>query len=159
MTVALESWYGGNCQVALFLAGTDFGNDGVCSASSLPAQTIEYESILGAQVSVENCETTSAGGDSTRLSCEVHYSNAMSSAVGKSPSVMARAFDVGLGLVGLPPEFEPWYEGDYPEDAELRESFRLLAEGGDLSADYAAAGCSSAPTPECAHLIMDNLDA
>ena len=160
VTVALESWYGGDCQVALFLAGTDFGNDGVCSASSLPAQTIEYESILGAKVSVENCETASAGGDSTRLSCEVHYSNAMNSAVGKPPSVTARAFDVWFaGLVALPPEFQPWYEGDYPEDTELRESFGLFAEGGDLSAEYAAAGCASARTPECANLIMDNLDA
>ncbi len=160
VTVALESWYGGNCQVALFLAGTDFGNDGACSTSSLPAQTIEYESILGAQVSVENCETTSAGGDSTRLSCEVHYSNAMNNAVGKAPSVTARAFNVRFGgLVALPPQFQPWYEGDYPEDTELRESFRLFAEGGDLSAEYAAADCASARTPDCANLIMDNLDA
>jgi hypothetical protein len=160
VTVALESWYEGDCQVALFLAGTDFGNDGVCSASSLPAQTIEYESILGAQVSVENCETTSATGDSTLLSCEVHYSNAMNSAVGTPPSVTAREFDVWFaGLVGLPPEFEPWYEDDYPEDTELRESFRLFAEGEDLSVEYQAEGCASARTPECAKLIMDNLDA
>ena len=160
VTVALESWYGGDCQVALFLAGTDFGDEGVCSTSSLPAQTIEYESILGAQVSVENCETTSAGGDSTRITCEVHYSNAMNSAVGKPPSVTARAFDVwSAGILGLPPEFQPWYEGDYPEDTELRESFGLFAEGGDLSAEYAAAECASARTPECANLIMDNLDA
>jgi hypothetical protein len=160
VTVALESWYGGNCQVALFLAGTDFGNEGVCSTSSLPAQTIEYESILGAQVSIENCETTSAGDESTLLSCEVYYSNAMNSAVGKPPSLTARTFDVWFaGLVGLPPEFQPWYDGDYPEDTELRESFRLFAEGGDLSAEYAAAGCASARTPECASVIVDNLDA
>jgi hypothetical protein len=158
--VALESWYGGDCQVALFLAGTDFGDDGVCSTSSLPAQTIEYESILGAQVSVENCETTSAGGDSTLLSCEVHYSNAMSSAVAKPPSVTARAFDVwSAGLVGLPPDFRPWYEGDYPEDTELRESFRLFAEGGAMRDEYEDANCASVRTPECANLILDNLDA
>ena len=158
--IALESWYGGDCQVALFLAGTDFGDGGVCSTSSSPARTIEYESILGAQVSVENCETTSARGDSTLLSCEVHYSNAMNSAVGKPPSATTRAFDVWFaGLVALPPEFQPWYEGDYPEDTELRESFRLFAEAGQLSAEYAGAGCASARTPECANLIMDNLEA
>jgi hypothetical protein len=160
VTIALESWYGGDCQVALFLAGTDFGNDGVCSTSSSPAQSIEYESTLGAHVSIENCETTSAGGDTTRLSCEVHYSNAMNGAVGKPPSVTARAFDVWFaGLVGLPPDFQPWYESDYPEDTELRESFRLFAEEGQLSAEYATAGCASERTPECAQLITDNLDA
>jgi len=161
VTVALESWYGGNCQVALFLAGnTVFGNDvGVCSTSSLPAQTIEYESILRAQVSIENCgETTSGGGDSTLLSCEVHYSNAMNSAVGKPPSVTAPTFRVFFAGV-LRPDSEAWYEGDYPEDTELRESFRLFAEGGALSVEYAAAGCASARTPECANLIMENLDA
>jgi hypothetical protein len=158
VTVALDSWYGGDCPVALFLAATDFGNDGVCSTASVPSQTIEYESILGAQVSVENCETTSAVSGSTLLSCEVNYSNAMNSAVGKPPAVTARAFDVFAGLVSLDDEHS-WHEGDYPEDTELRESFRLYAEGGDLSDEYAAAGCASARTPECANLIMDNLDA
>ncbi len=157
--IALEAWYGGNCQVALFLAGTDVGNDGVCSSSAPPAETIEYESILGAQVAVENCETTSDRGDSTLLSCEVHYSNAMSTAVGKPPMVTARAFDVwDAGLVGLPPDFHPWYEADYPEDTELRESFRLFAEGGELREEYVDAACASERTPSCANLIMANLD-
>ena len=64
----------------------------------LPAQTIAYESILGAQVSVENCETTS-GGDHPGLSCEVHYSNAMNSAVDKPPSVTAREFVLMYGVI------------------------------------------------------------
>jgi hypothetical protein len=76
------------------------------------------------------------------------------------PGAVVRAFDVWFaGLVGLPPESQPWYEDDYPEDTGLRESFRLFAEGGDLSVEYATAGCASARTPECANLIMDNLDA
>jgi hypothetical protein len=158
VTLALESWYEGSCEVALFLAGTDFGNDGLCSSSSLPAETIEYESILGAQVSIENCETTSVVSDTTLLSCEVHYANAMNGAVGKPPSVTAREFDVFAGLVGLPPD-QAWHEDDYPEDTELRESFGQFAEAGDLSSEYAAAECATARTPECATLIMDNLDA
>jgi hypothetical protein len=160
VTLALESWYGGGCQVALFLAGTDFGKDGLCSTSSLPAETMEYESILRAQISVENCETTSAGGDHTFLSCDVHYSNAMNSAVAKPPSVTTRSFDVwSAGLVGLPPDFDPWYEGDYPEETELRQSFQQFAEGGEQRDEYADASCATSRTPECANLILGNLDA
>ena len=157
--VALASWYGGDCEAAQFIAGRNRDLVGPfvdCSTSSSPAQTIEYESILGAQVSVENCENPYP----TSLSCEVHYSNAMNSAVGKPPSVTARQFDVrSAGWVRQPGQSErPWYEGDYPEDTELRESFRLFAEGGDLQDEYAAAGCASARTPVCANLILDNLD-
>jgi hypothetical protein len=152
----VESWYGGNCDAALLLSWGETD----CSASSLPAQTIAHESILGAEVSVENCETTS-GGDNPVLSCEVHYSNAMNSAVGKPPSVTAREFVLRNGrsalLVG--PYGEPWYQADYPEDTELRDSFRLFAEEGELAAAYADAGCASNRSPECANLIVDNLDA
>ncbi len=45
-----------------------------------------------------------------------------------------------------------------PEDTELREAFRVFAEGGELQVDYAAANCANARTPDCAQLIMDNLD-
>jgi hypothetical protein len=155
VTVALESWYGGDCEAATLLA---WEGDTDCSESSLPAQTIAYESVLGAQVSLENCATTS-GGDHSNLSCEVHYANAMSSAVGKPPSVTAREFVLMFGVLTAGANEEPWYDDDYPEDTELRDSFRLFAEEGDLSAEYAAAGCASARTPECANLIMDNLDA
>ncbi len=150
----VESWYGGDCEAAVVLSW----GDPDCSASSLPAQTIAYESILGAQVSVENCETTS-GGDHTNLSCEVHYSNAMNSAVGKPPSVTAREFVLMYGVLTAGPDEAPWYEVDYPEDTELRDSFRLFAEGGELADEYADAGCASARSPECANLIVDNLDA
>jgi hypothetical protein len=57
------------------------------------------------------------------------------------------------------PGEEPWYEVDYPEDTELRNSFRRFAEEGELADEYAAAGCASARSPECANLIVDNLDA
>ena len=129
-----------------------------CSASSLPAQTVAYESILGAQVSVENCETTS-GGNHPHLSCEVHYSNAMNSAVGKPPSMTAREFVLMYGILTAGPDEAPWYEVDYPEDTELRHSFKLFAEGGELADEYADAGCASARSPECADLIVDNVDA
>ena len=55
-------------------------------------------------------------------------------------------------------DLSPWYGGVYPEDTELRESFRLFAEGGDLQDEYADANCASVRTPECANLILDNLD-
>ena len=160
--VALETWYGGDCQAAQFIMGpaTPFiaGPYIDCSTSSTPSQTIEYESILGAQVSVENCEETALSG-AKHLSCEVHYSNSMNSAVGKPPSVTAREFTVvSAGFVRQPGEEDPWYAGDYPEDTELRESFRLFAEGGELGDEYEGAGCASARTPECANLILDNLD-
>ena len=153
ITVALESWYGGDCDAAVLLA---WETDTDCSESSLPAQAIEYESILGAEVSVENCETTS-GGENSDLSCEVHYSNAMSSAVGKPPLVTAREFVLMFGVLTAGANEEPWYDVDYPEDTELRESFRLFTDEGDLSVEYAGARCESARTPECANLIMDNL--
>jgi hypothetical protein len=149
----VESWYGGDCEAAVLLSWGDTD----CSASSLPAQTIAYESILGAQVSVESCETT-FGGDHTNLSCEVRYSNAMNSAVDKPPSVTDREFVLMYGVMTAGPDEEPWYEGDYPEDTKLRDSFRLFAEEGELVDEYADAGCASARSPECANLIVDNLD-
>jgi hypothetical protein len=48
---------------------------------------------------------------------------------------------------------------DYPEDTELRESFRAFAEGGEQADEYAAADCANTRTPACANLIRDNLDA
>ena len=172
--LAVESWYGGDCQAAQIIS-LRVGLDIDCSTSSTPSQTMEYESILGAQVSVENCEETAlligtALNGAKHLSCEVHYSNTMNSAVGKPPSVTAREFTVfSAGWVRQPGEEEenPWYEtdypedmyeGDYPEGTELRESFRLFAEGGELRDEYEGAGCASARTPECANLILDNLD-
>jgi hypothetical protein len=150
----VESWYGGNCEAAIGLAWSDTD----CSASSVPAQTIAYESSLGAQVSVEACKTTS-GGNHPVLSCEVHYSNAMNSAVGKPPTVTAREFVLMFGVLPAGPDEKPWYDVDYPEDTELRNSFRLFAQGGELADEYADAGCASARSPECANLILHNLDA
>jgi hypothetical protein len=150
----VESWYGGHCEAAVLLSWDDTD----CSASSVPAQTVAYESILGAQVSVENCETTS-GGDHPRLSCEVHYANAMNTAVQEPPSVTAREFVLMYGVLPAGPDQQPWYEVDYPENIALRDSFRLFAEGGELADEYAGAGCGSARSPECANLIVDNLDA
>jgi hypothetical protein len=161
--VALESWYGGDCEAAQFIGGPHPAIEGPyvdCSISSTSGQTIEYESILGAQASVENCEQTApAGSEDQNLSCEVHYTNAMNSAVGKPPSVTARGFTVvSAGFVRQPGSYIPWYQGEYPEDTELRESFRLFAEGGELRDEYEGAGCASARTPECADLILANLD-
>ena len=83
---------------------------------------------------------------------------AMNNAAGKPPSVTVREFAVWWPgrVLGLLQE-QPWYEVDYPEDIELRESFRLFAEGGELQDEYAAAGCAFARTPVCANLILDNL--
>ena len=150
----VESWYRGDCEAAVLLSW----GDPDCSASSLPAQTIEYESILDAEVSVESCETTS-GGENTALSCEVHYSNAMSSAVDKAPSVTTREFILMFGILMAGPDEASWYEADYPEDPELRDSFRQFAEEGELADEYAAADCATERSPECANLIVDNLDA
>jgi hypothetical protein len=179
---ALRAWYGGDCLEAQYIGGEMLSNgymDGanaLCPPSASSSQTIEYESILEADVSVEACEEVGGSGGDDLFgdlvvpvwgpihSCEVHYSNAMNAAVGKSPSVTVRAFHVvtSLGVVIQPPVSEaetgPWYQGDYPEDTELRESFRLFAEGGELQDEYADAGCASARTPECASLIVDNLD-
>jgi hypothetical protein len=150
----VESWYRGDCEAAVLLSWGDTD----CSESSLPAQTMAYESILGAEVSVENCETTS-GGENPGLSCEVHYSNAMNSAVGKPPSATAREFVLMFGILTAGPDEASWYEVDYPEDTELRDSFRVFAEEGELADEYADAGCASSRSPECANLIVDNLDA
>ena len=155
---ALESWYGGDCLSARFISNRDAD---ACSTPDIPSQTIEYESILGADVSIEGCETVGfePSWSGMILSCEVQYSNAMNTAVGKPPSVTVREFGV------YPPDVSvgtssgtPWYKGGYPEDIDLRQSFRLFAESGDLQDEYAAADCANARTPECANLVMDNLD-
>jgi len=150
----VESWYGGNCEAATLLAW----GDADCSESSVPAQTVAYESTLGAEVSVENCERTS-GGEHPVLSCDVQYSNAMNSAVGKPPAVTARDFVLMFDVLPAGPDEQPWYEADYPEDTELRESFTQFAEGSDLADEYADAGCETERSPECADLILENLDA
>ncbi len=149
--LAVQAWYGGDCDTAQFLAGLEPD----CSTPELPrtALTIEYEAILGAEVTLENCSAVKVSADEDRVSCEVHYSNAMNAAVGKPPAVIAKEFSMFAGLSW------DWFETDYPEDAELRESFTAFAEGGDLAEAYAAANCDSARTPECATLIVDNLEA
>ena len=83
----------------------------------------------------------------------------MNSAVGKPPAVTAREFVLMFGVLPAGPDEKSWYEVDYPEDTALRNSFRLFAEGGELADGYADAGCASARSPECANLILDNLDA
>jgi hypothetical protein len=148
----VESWYRGDCEAAVFLSWGETD----CSASSLPAQTTEYESILGAQVSVENCEVTP--GADPNLSCEVRYSNAMNGAVDKPPAVIPREFVLMFGILPAGPDEVSWYQVDYAEDTELRESFSQFAEGGDLADEYADADCASTRSPECANLIVDNLD-
>jgi hypothetical protein len=81
--------------------------------------------------------------------------------VGKSPSVTVREFAVDdeFPFVSDAGQDQPWHQGVYPEDAELRESFRLFAEGGELRDEYGDANCASARTSECANLILANLDS
>ncbi len=169
---ALTAWYGGDCVAAHYLGGEIFNNGfadgptGLCPPAAASSQAIEYESILKAEVSVEACEEVGgAGGDALfgqlvvpawgpGHSCRVTYSNAMHAAVGKPPALNVRNFHVLMSIAML----NPWYEEDlYPEDPELRESFRRFAEGGELADEYTSEGCATARTPECAHLIMDNL--
>lgn len=150
----VESWYRGDCEAAVFLSWGETD----CSEKSLPAQTTGYESILGAEVSVENCQTTSGGGN-TGLSCEVHYSNAMNSAVDKPAEVTVRDFVLMFGILTAGPDEASWYEADYPEDTELRESFSQFAEQGELAEEYAAEDCADTRSPECANLIVENIDA
>jgi hypothetical protein len=154
VAAAVASWYRGDCEAAAALSWAETE----CSASSVAARTTAYESILRAQVSIDGCEVAS-GGEHQTVACEVQYSNAMSTAVGAPPSVTARDFVLMHGVLTSGPEEDPWWEADYPEDTGLRESFRLFAEGGDLADDYAAADCATARSPECATLVMDNLDA
>jgi hypothetical protein len=154
IATVMDSWYRGDCAAAGALSWGDTD----CSASSVPAQATAYESILDAQVSVENCSTASRG-DHTSLACEVHYSNAMSRAVGAPPSVTPREFLLMYGLMTAGPDEAPWYEVGYPEDTELRDSFGQFAEGSDFAGEYADAGCATARSPECANLIVNHLDA
>jgi hypothetical protein len=162
----LGSWYGGDCEQGTFLSITQFldeySADDCASVadqpSSSPIRMIDYESILGAEVSVEGCEQLAAG-DPIVLSCDVHYSNAMNLAVGKPAAVTTREFGIIIEAVVTDGSGEqPWYRNDYPEDAELRESFQRFAEEVDLGVEYTDAGCATARTEVCANLIMDNLD-
>jgi hypothetical protein len=101
-------------------------------------------------VSLENCETALEAV----VRCDVHYSNALNEAVGKPAAVIDRTFQV-IRTIGA----RGWHEADrYPEDAELNDSFQAFAEGGELQEEYAAANCANERTPECANLMMDNLD-
>lgn len=154
---ALQSWYGGDCESTRFVSGI---STNICAIPDGRTHMIEYESILGADVSIEACQDPVPTADGLRVSCEVHYSNAQSTAVGKPPSVTTREFVAHLdsGVIGSPSSVLPWYAVDYPEDTELRESFRAFAEGGDLADEYAAAGCATSRSPNCADLIVDNLD-
>jgi hypothetical protein len=118
---------------------------------------------LGAEVSLAGGDevTATAPRFFVTLSCEVHRSNAINTAVEEPPSVIVRDFDVHHdgAFGGDAGGKNPWYATDNPEDTELRERFRLFAESGELQDELAAPGCTSARTPECANLIRDNLDA
>lgn len=170
LEVTLESWYGGDCEVAVFLSvSVAFDDETDCqSGGSGPSSvaTIAYEHLLGAEVTIEKCERLETGaGD---LSCEVHYANAMNRAVDKAPAVMTREFTVANSafVTALGGE-STWYRDNYPEDSELSASFKRFAEEGDLEvaevrelrANYEESGCATARTPECANLILDNIDA
>lgn len=162
----LESWYGGDCEQAIFLSGSEF-NDGYsaddCGSGadqppSSPVRMMEYESILGAEISVEACESLTSG-DLIDLSCEVQYSNAMNRAVGKPPAVTVKEFSVMIDALLLERGGEQtWYKDNYPEDTELRDSFQRFAESGDLKDEYAESGCATARTENCANLILDTID-
>ena len=119
---------------------------------------MEYQSILGAEISVEACETLTSG-DLEDLSCEVHYSNAMNRAVGKPPAVTVKEFSVMIDALLLERGGEQvWYEDNYPEDTELRDSFQRFADSGDLKDEYAESGCATSRTENCGNLILDNID-
>jgi hypothetical protein len=62
---------------------------------------------------------------------------------GQSARRHPKTFDVSE----LVPDYQ-WYDNPYPRDRELIESFQAFAEGGDLSADYAAAECAITRTAE-----------
>ncbi|HKX74617.1 MAG TPA: hypothetical protein VJR05_04425, partial [Acidimicrobiia bacterium] len=147
------------CISARFLSG-NFEPE-TCSNLDIPSLAIEYESILGASVSLQGCEARPAAADAdATVSCEVHYSNVMSTAVGRPPAVTLREFSIWSAIVhSAAGDF--WYAVDYPEDLELRESFRDFAESGELADEYAAADCGRIDrrTPACATLIVENLDA
>lgn len=150
----LRSWYSGDCEAAVALSW-----DAVpCSPTSVTGQTTEYESILQADVSVEQCDVTS-GADEPKLSCQVKYSSAMSRAVGTPPSVTTRNFLLLFGLMTVGPDRAPWYTANYPDDTLLHDSFTAFAAQGDLAGQYSAAGCATTRSAECANLIVDNLDA
>lgn len=161
--VTLQSWYGGDCEQAIFLSLSEGFDDTPASSCrsisstgpSSPVQMMAFENILGAEVSVEACEEIS----STVVSCEVHYSNKMSQAVGKTPAVTTREFETLVDAVLIAPgEDGVWYRNNYPEDTELRESFRQFAEEGELKTLYQDAGCANNRTAVCAQLIEDNLE-
>jgi hypothetical protein len=156
---ALSTWFGGDCLTALSLSA---GAPALCHFPGEPAESvppgdrtlaplvIQYESILGAQVSLENCDQ-----GAVQIVCDVHYSNALNEAVGKPPAVINRSFYVTTTRGG---RADDWFATDYPQDAELRESFQAFAESGELSSAYQAAGCATYFTPDCATLMMENLD-
>lgn len=159
---ALRTWYGGDCAPALFLGGALDGAIDDCASpadapASSPVHITEYESILGAEITVDGCEVL-ASGDSTHLSCQVSYASAMNDAVGVPPAVMTREFSVWTYGIFNDPEEGHWWQDHYPEDADLRDSFRRFAEEGELAARYAGEDCATARTAACARLIMDNLD-
>ena len=49
---------------------------------------VQYESILDAQVSLENCESTS----DVIVRCDIHYSNALNEAVGEAAVLYSKTF-------------------------------------------------------------------
>jgi hypothetical protein len=138
----LASWYGGDCGQATFLSGTEFNDvysaddcaSGPTQPPASPIRMMDYESILGAEVSVDSCETLSTG-DTIDVTCEVRYSNAMSQAVGKPPAVTAREFsilvdailtDIGGEQAGGGLRHRPNRELRQPHNGEHRRLGRLV---------------------------------
>ncbi len=95
---AISSLYGGDCVAALVIlagdpngcSGTSDPGGGVAAWPGEVAAMVQYESILDAQVSLENCESTS----DVIVRCDVHYSNALNEAVGKAAVLYSKTFQV-----------------------------------------------------------------
>lgn len=160
--VTMESWYGRDCEQARFLSAVEVFDDGggTCPFGAdqpvdNPIRMMEYEYILGADVSVDRCEEVT----STVVSCDVSYSNKLNLSVDEPPAVTTRDFTIQIDALVTGPAGElAWYRYDYPEDAELRDSFQRYAEETELEADFSGAGCATNRTEICAQLIEDNLE-
>lgn len=153
LAIALAAWYRGDCEAAVTLA-TDVPE---CTPTSETEQTTAYESILQADVSVDQC-TTGSGGDDPTLTCQVTYSNDMSRAVDAPATVTTRAFVMVLARFVSAGPGKAWYSTDYPEDKRLRDNFTAYAQQADFASDYAAAGCATTRSADCARLIVDHVD-
>ena len=112
---------------------------------------INAESILDAQVTVENCSESAGADGVSQITCDLRYSNVLDQTVGNTPvQVTTRSFEFDFGVLNS-------LDRNYPS-SEMYPSFVEYADEQGLGGELEAVCPVLEPSVECAEFILDHVD-